>query len=368
MKTIDFAIERGFRLFKDEIQYFHFSMIQIKIDKILVPDGDYFFHLLDDQQQQIYSKNIKIDSINHRIITPNSHEDPLVEDNNEYMICFQLWDEDLKGLQPQHDHSSSFGLLFENEQKIHLIYEENIGNIYQIFTPPKNQLSHVENMYSLYSDKDCIFRCHLGDEEGNYEEKEHYLKANERFDFKSYLNYPYLGLQCSYENESPELEEKHIIIGQKGMTLSGNYIDENKEEYEALLPFDKKYQTVYSPLKLENQNEYGRYQQEKWSKVNTIEELLSFYENKTIHFFETTLEFIKEQYGNKKTYGLNKLITSQYEGRNHLSLTCCEECVHNSKCIQIVPSTISPLVFKKNLDLFEVEDCKIYQLIEKKLS
>jgi hypothetical protein len=362
MKEVDFAIEKGFRYFKDKITYFNFYMIQLQIDKNKVKDGMYSFKLLSDTIT--YEKSIIIDSIKMRIITPDSHEDPLVESNEKYMLCFQLWDDDFKEIITK-KNSEIFYMEFVNENSI-LFSEKINGNLKDLFKKAINNFSKFKDKYTIYSEKDCVFRLHLGDNKANYQEKEWFLKANENFNFKEYLTYPYVGLQCSYEGENPEIEEKHIVIGQKGMTLSGEYLD-GEDKYEALLPFNNLYQILYSNKNIAQDiiDKYAFFIKEDWLVVNSIDDLITFYmKEKYIKFFESSLNFLENQYRTKKTYGINKVIAKSILGKCHLDLNLCTNCKYNSKCIQIVPSGISPLLFKRNILLDEEKNCSIYKLID----
>lgn len=363
LKNIDFAIERGFRLFQNGVENFHFFMIQIKINKNIIPDGSYLFLLKNKESHIIYKKDIVIDSFKKRIITPYSHEDPLVEDENHYMICFQLEESEIKNL------NEELFLYFQNKDEKELIEPTKMPNLQEIFQYHFKKYSNIVDDYNITTVKDCVLRLHLGDENGKYKEEEYFLKKGDKFSFQKYLTYPYLGVQCSYENESPEIEEKHILIGQKAMTLSCVYY--NNFFYEALLPFNNKYQTLYYENDIEGNlvsSSFFRILKESWNKVKNIEELINFYKNKKINFFEIDINFLLPQYKNKLTYGLNKVVKLQekeYNPKNfHIDLDTCKNCELSSKCIQIIPSNMSAELFRKNLYLENRKDCEIYQLIK----
>jgi len=84
---ITFSVEKGFRFFDNGVSFFHYFMIQFEVPKTYINSKTYYFSLTDEQNNELYSKNIIIDLVNKRIITPNSHEDPLVEDSNNFYIC-----------------------------------------------------------------------------------------------------------------------------------------------------------------------------------------------------------------------------------------------------------------------------------------
>ena len=372
MKDIDFAIERGFRLFENELRYFHFFMIQVKLPMNALPDGNYIFVLNNHEKKLIYQRKIIIDSVNQRIITVNSHEDPLVQADSSYMICFQLWDDTFNHFPAE----PLFMSLLNADNEYAVLSDINVGNLKEIFANVPAKMSILKE-YCIYSLKECVFRLHMGSENGEYSEKEYCLKAGELFDFKPYLNYSYLGLQCSYESEVPEIEEKHIVLGQKGMTLSCEYRHDNIS-YHALLPFSKIYQTLYLssqekkklvPETLNQlQKEYAFVKEDNWEYLTNIEDLLNYYKRHTIHFFESSPEFLVSQYRHFPTYGLQKVVSPILKGHKHIDLEVCQDCSHASKCMQIVPSGLSPLVFRKNIALENSSECAIFQLIEDKVS
>lgn len=369
MKKIDFAIERGFRLFENEINFFHFYMIQIKIEKAQIKDKNYEFQLFNENSEIVYSRRIIIDKEKNRIITPFSHEDPLVSDNKNYMICFQLWDSAFYNIKGNH-----FLVKFKEGDNL-ILAEPIVFDLKALFKQPDEKISQIEDTYFIKSNEGCIFRFHLGDENGNYSEKEFKLNADQKISFKEYLQFPYLGLQCSYENKSPELEEKHIVIGQKGMTLSGDYLSKNKKIYSPLLPFKKEYKTLYieNDDKLENisrlenfKKDYAIIKEDHWHEINSIESLLDFNQEKTIHFYEIDANFIENQYKLKNTYGLNKTYTTKESKKHHIDLELCQTCQFRSLCMELVPSGLSHDLFKENIFKDEQNECRIYQLIKNK--
>lgn len=371
MKNIDFAIERGFRLFENEVNFFHFYMIQIKIEKLKIVEKNYEFQLLNENSEIVYSRKIIIDKNKNRIITPQSHEDPLVFDKDFYMICFQLWDNAFYNLK-----GNQFSMIFRNEYNV-IINETIPFDLKELFKNPDEKISNIESVYFLTTNEDCIFRFHLGDEIGNYSEQEMKLEAGQKIYFKNYLEHPYLGLQCSYENKIPELEEKHIIIGQKGMTLSGDYYSKENILYSPLLPFKNEYKILYiedssdlliSKEMQELEKKYPVIKKEKWNKINTIKELIDFNQSKPIFFYEIDANFIENQYKLKNTYGLNKTYTSKDSKKHHIDLELCQNCKVRSLCMELIPSGLSHDLFKENLFKEEVEECKIYQFIREKKS
>jgi hypothetical protein len=385
MKDIDFAVEKGFRLFEEGISFFHFFMIQVKIAINSLPDETYRFSLRQKSNHKVvFTIDIVIDSIHQRILTPGSHEDPLVSDEKKeyYLICLQLPQDKL-------DEFKNIALevaLFSLKNNVEVLAYSALPDLNQAFLQyTKKHFSQLVAPYEIQTEKDCVFRLHLGDEQGHYQEKEWALKAGERFYFKDYLkDYPYIGLQCSYENEVPEIEEKHIVIGQKGMTLSGNYwfVPENEGNniekglcFHALLPFDKTYQILYSNTSEHNLPEdafdYALCKKEEWKVINTIKEVLDYYSKNKVSFFESTIEFLEPQYRKYPTYGIAKNIVTiekRHPSIFHLDLPVCEHCQNNHKCVQMIPSGLSDRLYKENLLIEDAKECRVYELIENKKS
>jgi len=343
---VSFSVEKGFRYFSNKVSFFHFFMVQLQIDKKEVVDGYYLFKLLSLNNNLVYSKKIQIDSLNNRIITHNSHEDPLVQDEYFYYICFQIDSEKII------DFNENLNFCFQSESG-NLIFSkiiEPLSPIYNKYTT--RHYSKIIDNYNLVSDKDCIFTLHLGDRYGKYSEESFLLLAGETFNFFKYIQqYSYVGLQCSYEHESPEIEEKHIVIGQKGIYLSGFAKIENKK-ISSVLPFNEKYQQEYSI--------------EQLTEITSIDELIFYYKNNKIKpkFFESNLFFLLPQYQNALTYSQDGLFsTKKTNGKTHFFLDVCKNCDKNHKCLQIIPSGLSLELLRKNITLENNSECNIYQLI-----
>lgn len=343
---VSFSVEKGFRYFSNKVSFFHFFMVQLQINKKEVVDGNYIFELKTLNGNLVYSKNIQIDSLNNRIITPNSHEDPLVSDELFYYICFQIDSEKII------EFNKNLNFCF-NSNSGKLIYSEIIEPLSPIYKKYITQhYSEIINDYIVVSRKDCVFTLHLGDINGNYSEESFPLLAGISFNFLKYIkNYSYVGLQCSYEDEIPEIEEKHIVIGQKGIYLSGFANIENNK-INAILPFDEKYQQQYS--------------REQLIEINSIDDLISYYENKKIKpkFFESNLFFLLPQYQTVLTYNQDGLFsTKKINGKTHFFIDVCKNCDKNYKCIQVIPSGLSLELLKKNIALEDNSSCKVYSLI-----
>jgi len=355
MSNIIFSVEKGFRFFENGISFFHFFMVQFGVPKELIGNKDYYFSLVDENNQEIYSKDIFIDLDGYRIVTPNSHEDPLVEDDKNYHICFQIDSEILSKL-----NKPCNVLFYERINTIlKLISSSHVGILSDIYNRYKTEhYSEIINKHQLVSKKDCPLTLHLGDKDGNYSEQYYNIKAGEIFDFKEYIqDFEYIGVQCSYENEIPEIEEKHIIVGQKGIYLSGYFYEDESDINSKIfppLPFMEHYQKNYSKL--------------SFFKVNSISDLIQYYELKGIRpkYFESNLNFLLPTYLKVSTYNQDKVYSDKKPQKKHHFLSgLCQNCPFNSRCIQVVPSGLSAELFKKNIMLEDHTECRIFNLLNK---
>lgn len=342
MNNVTFSLEKGFRIFQKEINFFHFFMVQFEIGNQHIKSGDYTF--------QIYNKNIGhslkkifIDTENQRIVTYNSHEDPLVYEDGIYYICFQIEIDLLKQLK------NDSKILFLNSSN-HIISEATVCDLNEKYL--KYDGTHYSSIFEkkITTTKDCFLTLHLGNKLGEYKEERLFFKSNTFFDFSEYIKkYEYIGLQCSYENEEPEIEEKHIVIGQKGIHLSG-FLKINKNLI------------INPPLffKPEYQKEYDK---KDFKLINSIEELLLFYikNNKKPNYFESTLSFLLPGYLNQLTYNQDGIYSdNKISKKNHFVLEVCKKCSKNYKCLQVIPSGLSEELFKKNIVLEDQNNCTIY--------
>lgn len=346
-KTISFSVEKGFRYLNLGISFFHFFMIQFRIKKKNINNGLYCFSLINDQNEIVFSKEIIINLEKKIITTPNSHEDPLIESDKYYFLCFQI-------------NSEIISTLTQELKVVFVCIEPNKKLIYSFIVQP---LSHIYEKYKtlhysfilddtkIKSVKDCTLTLHLGDINGKYHEENFIFLANTEFNFSQYINnYSYIGVQCSYEQENPEIEEKHIIIGQKGIFLSG-YFYENNLKINSIIPFQEKYQQKYDIT--------------KFKLIKNIEELIQYYKlNKLVpKYFESTLLFLLPEYKKTITYNQDYLYSNKSPSiKNQFALKVCKNCSKNYKCLQIVPSGLSHELFRRNITLENEKTCSIYQI------
>lgn len=342
LSNFSFSIEKGFRTLQSSDLFFHFFMIQIPISKQKIQTGHYYFSLSHQNPKIDYTKSLWIDIEKKIIITENSHEDPLIESDTDYFICFQIDIAILKQLK------NSITVFFQ--QKEDILFTHHFENLSQYYTNYFHKhYSSIQN-YSIISQKDCILTLHLSSN-NHYEEKIFTLNNHQPFDFKNYIQkYDYIGLQCSYENETPEIEEKHIIVGQKGILISGYFYDNGKKIMPPFL-FQEHYQKKYSSS--------------EFILINNIENLIDYYHKKSLkpHTFESQFEFLKLGYESQLTYNQDKIYSNlPLKSQKHYQLNICKNCSQSFRCLQTVPSGLSYQLMQKNITLEEYRDCQIYQL------
>lgn len=366
-QKFSFATEKIYRFFNKSWEAFTCYVLQMAIDKNQLVEGNYKFQVKKNDRM-ILEVPLYFNPIEKKVIDRGSHEDPLIETEQHYLVCLQLSAQVLKEL------IGEISIDFIDD-KNYLVESGTFYNLLDKFSLLPEQNSKIYPDYKLYTDKRCVLRIHVGTPTGAYHEEQYLLNAGDIFPFKDYLtNNAYIGLQCSYEIVNKEenkyivqeLEEKHIMIGQKGMINSHMFFD-GINYHHALLPFNKSYQRIMyqNNLPIDDQ-EYVNYVVGSGIEVNKIEDLLLYLSDKSIIFFETTLEFVVEQYRNHSTYGIDNTYSNlPRSNRYHIDLEVCQSCCHNSKCVQIVPSGLSWQLFKKNLGLENQKQCKVFQLIEK---
>lgn len=342
-EKITFSLEKGFRIFDQNINFFHFFMVQFSISKKEITSGNYTFSL--NNHFFSYNTEIIIDLNKDRVVTLNSHEDPLVYDSYNYYICFQIEEPILKKL----DGLSTIQLI-HNNNSIATTTIKDLAKLAQKYDG--THYSKLNNTH-ITTNKNCTLTLHLGNTNGEYREETLDFKANTEFNFKDYLKlYEYIGLQCSYEDEIPEIEEKHIVIGQKGIFLSG------------FLKIDGKKITCPLPFKEEYQKEYDS---SDFICINKINELINYYNetNKTPRYFESTINFLLPTYISSDTYNQDGIYsTNKIDKKHQFLLEPCKQCKHNFKCLQAVPSGLSSQLFKKNVAISNPTECEVFRLFE----
>ncbi len=347
------SIEKVFRFFDNQLMIdYCFLTLEFRIEKNIILNGGFksFEFYIENNKNKIVSKKFYLDTVKNKIITPYSHEDPLTFNNDYYFLWFDLRETTMKNIPEKIDVFLS-GIKENQEVVIQNFQFEGLKKIYDE-NLLKNKTSIDVKNFKIYCEDNATLNLHLGNEKAEYVEKEfQFKKENNYFDFKELIqNYSYIGIQFSFNEKFPDVEEKYIVVGQKGIKYSGYFI-ENDVKFRSNLPFLEHFQKEYK--------------KEDSTCVNSVRELLDFYkkENKKPYFFESSLSFLLPHYTN--TFNQDRLYSNKKDThKRHFDLEVCRNCSKNYKCIQAVPSGLTYELFKKNIVLYEEKECDIYQLLD----
>lgn len=349
---ISFSLEKVTRYLNNKHEKFICVAIQLEFNNDLIKTGNYSYKI--KSKNYIYEKNLYLDIENKKIQTIFSHEDPLILTDNSVLIALHI---DIK----EKILNEEFEIEFNKSNKV--IY----SNILSLPTDIKNYIdkdfSRLED-FSVSSLIDCTLRIHKGSENSIYSEEEYELKATTNFNFKDYIDkYEYVGVQLSAKINNVELEEKYIPIGQKNMSLSNDYYADNIIYYSLIDNIEKYKKLCFKDNEIK-EKKYFKQIKETWKELGSINELLEYVKNKKVHFFEIDINFIKNQYINKFTYGINKTYSKKnFKNIKHIDLELCLNCDKNYKCLQLVPSGLSYDLYKENIAQVETKNCRIYNII-----
>lgn len=348
-KKSNISIETCFRWLDYGIERTSFLTFQIPVKKMnidfqsngvsLAMTGEVFFNGQKIWQQVIYVYPDKI-------IFDNSHEDPLFEYGDFTYINLHLYKEVFKDFQTTGDNQLELKL----KQKDKVLFEEGLSNI------PFDKYFHENHSFILgttvTSKKDCILTLHLGTPDNHYHEQRFELKSNEIFDFSSYIEpYSYIGVQCSYVNTWPEIEEKHILKGQKGI-YETCILNDGKNQHYSSLPFSPTYLNT-------------KYPKDGFIEVKNIDEIVSYHQHHPVKKFTMDKEFLIPHYKKTSTYSQSGLYCNQKKNNSkiHIQNSVCENCPFQSECLQTVPSTLSHQLWRENLALENFKECRIFKII-----
>lgn len=347
MKNFNIAIEKGKRYLKEnKIISFYFIATEFIFNKDDIVTGNYRVEF-KNKEFVFFTQSLMIDVENRKVIVENSHEDPLTESENHFFICGQLTKELIKSEYQQIECLFYFGDKIIRKQ---LLSTQEINSLFLV----ENWYSEIDrrNIYQIITQKDCIIRMHLGKNDSVYTEEEYLLKKENSFDFSQYLEqYEYVAVQCSYE-EGCDIEEKHVLKGLKGIWNSKYYI--NGERYIPMIPFSENYTTTSN---------------EGFTNITSMKDLLNYYitnKNDSFKIFEMNDKFLENYYKEYKTTAIGKIYSSIESKKFHIDSDLCNYCPDRSACMQLVPSGLSELLFKKNLIVENFENCSINKIINKK--
>lgn len=341
MKKTIISIENCIRFFT-EPERSSFLTFQICIDKKHLTSKIYHLKVSGDLQT-ILEQQFLIGQ--HSITFHGSHEDPILQDDKYVFLSIHLGSQLLK-----HQPEKITIQIIQD----HFLYEEVFENLpyISLFDTLYSQI--VEN--TVTTTKECSLTFHLGQSNSDYHEEQFLLKIGESFDFSHYLPlYSYIGVQCSYEDVFPEIEEKFILKGQKGIYETGTYQDLN-HLYVSQLPFSNKYINHYNSQNITPST---------FNLVNIIDDILNYHQTHTIQYFESDHDFLKEHYKNNLTYSQSNLYShKKLKGIIHTEQEVCHDCPYKAICLQVVPSGLSYDLLKENIAKSSHQDCRIFTLID----
>lgn len=344
MKNFNLAIEKGKRyLLNDEVVPFYFIATEFIFNKEEITSGEYHFEFKNNNNV-FFHQILNIDVNKKRVFVNNSHEDPLIESENQFFICGQLTKDLIKNEYEEIECCFYFGKKIIRKEKL---IKNELQSLFSL-----NEWNSKVIDKKITTTKNCIIRVHLGKNDASYYEEEYKLKKEDFFDFSQYLlSHEYVAVQCSYE-EGFDLEEKHVFKGIKGIFTSSYYLD--KELYIPMIPFSEKYTEI---------------KKEKWFDIKNISQLIQYYNNfpeDSKKTFEMDDKFLINYYKQHKTSSIGKLYSSNNSKVYHIDSNLCRECDSRSKCMQIVPSGLSEALFKKNIMVETFKNCSINKIINKK--
>ena len=338
-KTI-ISIENCIRFFEETFRN-SFLTFQLPIEKINITSETYFLKVSGDSHI-ILEQDFLIG--NNSITFIGSHEDPIVQDNTHLFLSIHLGSNLLEH-KPEE-------IVVEITQG-HFVYQEKFK--YLPYSSLFDDLHSKITGKTVTSSKDCSLSIHLGDSKANYHEEYFHLKNGEIFDFSRYIPlYSYIGVQCSYENFFPEIEEKFIIKGQKGIYETASFTDD--KEYVSQLPFSNTYIYHYN-----SQNTPSG----MFNLVDKIDDILRYHETHKVQHFESDYHFLQDHYKKKYTYSQSNLYSNKkLKGVIHTDLELCFESPYKAVCLQVVPSGLSYDLFKENISKNKPKECRIFNLID----
>lgn len=369
-EKITFSIEKCHRLFKDKETNTHFFVVQFYIDKNRLLDLAQYKLIFFKEDNIIFNYDILINKLEKKVYSTNGLlcVDPLIETKKLYNITFHIPPEIFEQLKKINNLNVKM-LDFSNKT----IIERDIQNIKSLFSNEDRfsidswycHLVEDNNKIYAISERDCNLTMHLGSNDKKYKEEDYFLKANEKFLLSKYIGkYSYIGVQCSYEDIEPEVEEKHILIGLNGMYISGN-LKLDFSEIHPIFNYNPKYQQIYE---IEEKILFDKNKYKSFVEISSIDNLLLYYIQNNIRpfVFPCDYDFIIQHYSINSTYNQDKLFSSNKNpAHSHTISQNCSNCPLKSECLQVVPSGLSKELFKRNLSLEEYSECDIYNLLNK---
>lgn len=363
-EKITFSIEKGHRFFKTEDTFYFFLVVQFYIEQYKLSHRGKYKLLFSKNDQILFSYDILIDKNKKQVHSSNGLNfiDPLIESEHLYNITFHFPWEVFKSIHEINDICVVF-----MDDKHNILMSKHLSKLKDYFYDLEKDLlkkswnSHIisqDDKTYVYSKKDCVLTLHLGNHYGYYHEEDFPLKKDDWFNLTPYIgSHSYIGVQSFFEDQLLEIEEKYILVGLNGMYVTGSY-QTGDNKIEPIFDYCDKYQQKYG---------YGR-DDVRFEEIFSINELVSYfkYKDQKPVTFSCDYLFILKNYIKNSTYNQNLLFSSKPPPtKAHTNNAVCQNCPLKSECLQTVPSGLSKELMKKNLSIFEHDECEIYKLFNK---
>lgn len=360
-EKITFSLEKGHRYFNQSEAFYNFLVVQFYIQQERIMNNETYHFIFIKNENILYNYDITIHKDKKQVHSKNGllFVDPLIEADSLFNITFHFPLDIFEKIKSFQDIKVQLVDMNNN-----VLMEKSINTLKNIFHDIEHAFSKVswfsqiiqenENI-CITSKRNCTLTLHLGDDKKNYHEREFYLKENQCFSLLEYIGkYSYLGIQCSYEDIEPEIEEKFILVGLNGMSFTG-ILQTNKGYIHPIFNYQPQFQQHYKGNEL------------AFTEVFSINDLISHYNHyrhKPI-VFPCDHEFIAKHYTKNSTYNQNLIFSANPPPIHpHTISENCQNCSFKSECLQIIPSGLSKELFKKNIALEKYQDCTIFQLID----
>lgn len=361
IKNLFISLENTMRYLPEGINRKVFFNIESLIKKDIALKNEIFIEInLCTKENEYLLIKRKAQFHNKRVVFENYHEDPTVEIGDYFCFAMAVERETIKDLMREHNlqekdvlHIGGKAFFMENENRKEFV-KLKLDNIPWREIWGNDLFTEFIGDYQIKVNEDCELTLHKTNDKGVYSEESKDLKAGEVLDFQKYLeDYVYLGIQFSRNDIYPEIEEKYIVKGQKGMYES-NILVVKDELYYSNIVFHEKFLKKLTPLS-------------NFTEINSIKDLLGYYKEDIlrIKFFEMSYQYLEDNYKNKKIYTQSRIFSTNRNSKfYHIDNKVCEKCSVKNICIQNIPSNLSEQLSKKVIYLENEEECDFNQIFK----
>lgn len=336
-----FSVESVKRILKDNISFTYKSyVIEFGIDKDF-NCATFNIELADNNNICKWKTSLLVNKTDRSVNTLNSHEDPLIEYEEEYKPCI-------------HIESKKFNEIKNEVSKIAIwnddIYIEKKLNLSETFRHESLESCFLYNQTTKKLEvlKSGKLTFHLTNKQGKYYEETLKVESGNIIDVIPLTkNNIYVGIQISYSDSILDYEDKIILIGQKGLLYSGVFTIEN-EKITTPFPFVSDLQTNIENL----------------IEINDLNDFYNYYKNKEFYNFEFNLPIDDYNYRNFATYNQDGIFSRLKKKviKKHTEGSICVGCNHVKKCHSFIPSGISYELFKDNIKKENKFKCEIFKI------